>query len=226
MNLGSRPLAFLGSEASKEVDLMTHNKTNRPGCKRPEKGTFEKLIEELTSGKATWDRLEQELSAAAELPASEKEKIRTTAQCRRIEQLIRDPGKDAKDLQKELSAFPELTDGARRFVDKLFREQLLERAVLAGLRARGSSVDPDDDARDITALYSTCDPRDGAESALARLIPMLLHATTLCFERAENSGSLEARHTELANAFRGARALALLSNSLHKDRPERSRKTK
>ena len=83
-----------------------------------------------------------------------------------------------------------------------------------------------DDTRDIGALYTTCDPRDGAESALARLIPMLLHATTSCLERAENLKSPEARHFELTNAFKGARVLAQLADSLHKDRPEHRRKTK
>ena len=65
-------------------------------------------------------------------------------------------------------------------------------------------VRPVDDARDIGALYCTCDTRDGAQSALARLVPMLLHATTGCFARAESSESLEGRHTELTSAFRGA----------------------
>ena len=107
----------------------------------------------------------------------------------------------------------------------MFRDDLVEAAIIQGLRARGKP-DSVDDARDIGALYTTCDPRDGADSALARLIPMLLHATTNCLERAEKLESHEARQSELTNAFRGARVLAQLANSLHKDRPERSRKTK
>jgi hypothetical protein len=200
--------------------------SNMSNRNRPGNGSFEELIQALASGKATWDRLEQELSAAADLSAHQKDEIRTAAQCRRIEKLNRAPGKDEKKLQKELSAFPPLTVGARGFVDKLFREQLVEGATLEGLRARGKGVAAIDDTRDIVALYSTCDPRDGAESALARLVPMLLHATAGCFERAETSESLEARHTELASAFRGARVLALISDSIHKDRRERSRKPK
>jgi hypothetical protein len=193
---------------------------------RPENSSFEELIQALASGKAKWDRLEQELSAATDLSAHEKDEIRSAAQSRRIEQLHRARGKDEKELQKELSAFPPLTDGTRGFIAKLHREQLVEIATFEGLRARGKGVAAVDDVRDIVALYSTCHPRDGAESALARLVPMLLHATTGCFERAETSESLEARHTELASAFRGARVLALISDSLHKDRPERSRKRK
>ena len=192
---------------------------------RPGKGSFEELIDALASGKATWDRLEQELAAAGRFePNSEKEDILTDAQCRRLEQLNRDPGKDEKKLQAELSKIPPLTKGARRFIDKMFRDDLVEGAILQGLRARGrmGSVA---DARDTGALYSTCDPRDGAELALARLIPMLLHATTSCFERAENWSHTEARNFELTNAFKGARVLAQLADSLHKDRPERSRKT-
>jgi hypothetical protein len=194
--------------------------------RRPEKGAFEKLIEEVASGKVAWERFEQELSAANDLTEREKEEVRTDAQCRRIERLERDPTIDQERLQKELSAFPPLTDGTRRFIGKGFREGLLESAVSQGLRARGKTVDPLDDAQDIVALYSTCNPRDGAESALARLVPIILHSTTICFERAEKSESLEARYYELANGFRGARALAQIKDSLHKDRPERSRKTK
>ena len=79
----------------------------------------------------------------------------------------------------------------KRFIDKMFRNDLLEGAILQGLQARGKGMGSVDDARDIGALYTTCDPRDGAESALARLIPMLLHATTSCLERAENLESPE-----------------------------------
>lgn len=194
--------------------------------RRPDKGQFKELIDALASGKATWDRLEQELAAATDLTKHEKDEIRTDAQCRRIEQLDRDPQKDETKLQEELATLPPLTDETRRFIGKRFREQLVEGAIFEGLRARGKSVAPADDARDIGALYTTCDPRDGAESALARLVPMLLHATTGCLERAEDAISPEARSTEMTNAFRGARVLALISDSLHKDRPERSRKPK
>ena len=121
---------------------------------------------------------------------------------------------------------PPLTKEARRFIDKMFRDDLLEGAILQGLQARGKGMGSVDDARDIGALYTTCDPRDGAESALARLIPMLLHATTSCLERAENLELPEARHFELTNAFKGARVLAQLADSPHKDRPEHRRKTK
>ena len=106
----------------------------------------------------------------------------------------------------------------------MFRDDLVEGAVQEGLRARGKCVAPVDDARDVAALYSTCEPRDGAEAALARLVPMLVHATTGCLERAETSELSEARHVELTNALRGARVLALISDSLHRDCPERSRK--
>ena len=103
---------------------------------------FEELIQALASGKATWDRLEQELSAAADLTASQKEDIRTAAQCRRLEQLQHDPIKDENKLQKVLAAFPQVTDGTKRFLDKFWREQLLEEALHAGLRARGQAVGP------------------------------------------------------------------------------------
>ena len=192
---------------------------------RPGKGSFEELINALAAGKETWDRLKQELAAAVDMTEEEKEDILTTAQCHRIEQLNRNPGKDEQQLQAELSKIPPLTKGARLFIDKMFRDDLVEAAIIQGLRARGKP-DSVDDARDIGALYTTCDPRDGADSALARLIPMLLHATTNCLERAEKLESHEARQSELTNAFRGARVLAQLANSLHKDRPERSRKTK
>ena len=194
--------------------------------KRPEKDTFEQLIEQVAAGKVTWNKLEQELSAAANLADSEKEEIRTAAQCRRIERLLRDPNVSQAKLEEELSAFPPSTAGTRQFIDKMFREQLLEGAVSQGLRARGLRAHPLDDVRDITAIYSTCDPRDGAEAAVARLVPMLLHTITGCFERAENSESLEARQYELLNGFKGARVLTLISDSLHRDRPQRSRKIK
>jgi hypothetical protein len=110
------------------------------------------------------------------------------------------------------------------FVDKFFRDSLVEGAVSQGLRARGACAGPLDDARDIVALYATCNPRDGAESAIARVVPMVLHAVTLCFERAENSDSQLARHYELTDGFTGARILAQIADSLHKNRPGRRRK--
>lgn len=194
--------------------------------KRPDKGQFKGRFGAVAWGKAAWDRLEQELAAATDLTEHEKDEILTDAQCRRIEQLDRNPPKDANKLLEELAALPPLTDGTRRFIGERFREQLVEGAILEGLRARGKSVARVDDARDISALYTACHPRDGAESALARLVPMLLYATTGCLKRAEDARSPEIRYTETTNAFRGARVLALISDSLHKDRPERSRKTK
>jgi hypothetical protein len=190
--------------------------------KRPEK-EFEKLIEDVAIGKVTWQQFEQKL-AAADLSASEQGQLRTTTQCRRIDQLKRDPTKSGAKLEEELSAFPALTEATRQYIDKFFCEALVEGAVLEGLRARGKWAGPFDDARDVTALYRTCHPRDGTESALARLIPMLLHAVTGCFERAENSESLEARHHELISGFRGARVVALISDSLRSGRRERSHK--
>jgi len=44
--------------------------------RRPEKGAFEKLIEEVASGKVAWERFEQELSAANDLTEREKEEVR------------------------------------------------------------------------------------------------------------------------------------------------------
>jgi hypothetical protein len=189
--------------------------------KKPEEDAFERLIEEAASGQITWGKFEQELSNPPNLPASEKERIRTAAQRRRIETLLREPH---ANLEKELAAFPPLTDGARQFVEKLFREHLVEGAISDGLRARGIRAYPCDAVGDIATLYFTCDPRDGAEAAVARLVPILLHAVTGCFERAESSESLEARHYELISGFRGARVLTLISDSLHKDRPQRSQK--
>ena len=54
----------------------------------------EELDTLTAAGKATWDRLEQELAAATDLTTRERDDIRTDAQCRRIEQLDRDPDKD------------------------------------------------------------------------------------------------------------------------------------
>ena len=76
-----------------------------------------------------------ELAAAVDLSASDKEDILTDAQCRRIEQLNRDPGKDEKKLQAELSKMPPLTKESRRFIDKMFRDDLLEGAILQGLQS-------------------------------------------------------------------------------------------
>ena len=73
---------------------------------RPGKGSFEELIKALASGKATWDRLEQELAAAVDLSASDKEDILTDAQCRRIEQLNRDPGKERKNFKQNYPRCP------------------------------------------------------------------------------------------------------------------------
>jgi hypothetical protein len=191
---------------------------------RPEKDSFDELVHALASGKATWECFERELAAAADLTESQKEEIRTAALCRRFERLQSDPIRNERKLREELGALPPLTDGAKRFIDKFLRDSLVEGAVSQGLRARGQCAGPFDDARDIVALYATCNPRDGADSALARVIPMMLHAITLCFERAENSDSQLARHYELTDGFTGARILAQLANALHKNRPERKGK--
>ena len=156
---------------------------------------FEELIQALASGKATWDRLEQELSAAADLTASQKEDVRTAAQCRRIEQLKRDPVNDEKKLAGRTIPISLADGGDGQFHRQILREATLGRSDsrgAAGQRALGLSLMT---SETLSASMSTCDPRDGAESALARLIPMLLHATTGCLERSETLESQEVRHS-------------------------------